>query len=115
MKKKLFVCCTMAMAAALLMPTMTSCESFHLQDEQQQEQPAGKAHVKLRFVSASQPSSFAKAAVAPMFDATLREPPLLPTAKSSQTCISWTTTRRQASCSKCSIRRTRQPTSPSLT
>nr|DAK82433.1 MAG TPA: hypothetical protein [Caudoviricetes sp.] len=30
MKKKLFVCCTMAMAAALLMPTMTSCESFHL-------------------------------------------------------------------------------------
>lgn len=52
MKKKLFVCCTMAMAAALLMPTMTSCESFHLQDEQQQEQPAGKAHVKLRFVSA---------------------------------------------------------------
>lgn len=72
MKKKLFVCCTMAMAAALLMPTMTSCESFHLQDEQQQEQPAGKAHVKLRFVSASQPSSFAKAAVAPMFDATTR-------------------------------------------
>lgn len=62
----------MAMAAALLMPTMTSCESFHLQDEQQQEQPAGKAHVKLRFVSASQPSSFAKAAVAPMFDATTR-------------------------------------------
>ena len=28
MKKKLFVCCTMAMAATLLMPTMTSCESF---------------------------------------------------------------------------------------
>ena len=65
MKKKLFVCCTMAMAAALLMPTMTSCESFHLQDEQQQEQPAGKAHVKLRFVSASQPSASAKAAAAP--------------------------------------------------
>ena len=45
MKKKLFFGCTMAMAAALLMPTMTSCESFHLNDEQQQEQPAGKAHV----------------------------------------------------------------------
>lgn len=72
MKKKLFVCCTMAMAAALLMPTMTSCESFHLQDEQQQEQPAGKAHVKLRFVSASQPSASAKAAAAPMFDAATR-------------------------------------------
>lgn len=72
MKKKLFVCCTMAMAAALLMPTMTSCESFHLQDEQQQEQPAGKAHVKLCFVSASQPSASAKAAAVPMFDAATR-------------------------------------------
>lgn len=72
MKKKLFVCCTMAMAAALLIPTMTSCESFHLQDEQQQEQPAGKAHVKLCFVSASQPSSSAKAAAVPMFDAATR-------------------------------------------
>lgn len=72
MKKKLFVCCTMAMAAALLMPTMTSCESFHLQDEQQQEQPAGKAHVKLLFVSASQPSASAKAGAVPVFGAATR-------------------------------------------
>ena len=72
MKKKLFFGCTMAMTAALLMPTMTSCESFHLNDDQQQEQPAGKAHVKLLFVSASKPSASAKAAAVPMSYAATR-------------------------------------------
>lgn len=72
MKKKLFACCTMAMAAAMLVPIMTSCESFNLQDEQQQEQPTGKARVKLLFVSASQPAASAKAAAVPVFDAATR-------------------------------------------
>lgn len=72
MKKKLFVCCTMAMATAMLVPIMTSCESFNLQDEQQQEQPTGKACVKLLFVSASQPAASAKAAAVPVFDAATR-------------------------------------------
>ena len=72
MKKKLFACCTMAMAAAMLVPIMTSCESFNLQDEQQQEQPTGKARVKLLFVSASQPAASAKAAAVSVFDAATR-------------------------------------------
>lgn len=72
MKKKLFACCTMAMAAAMLVPIMTSCESFNLQDEQQQEQPTGKARVKLLFVSDSQPAASAKAAAVPVFDAATR-------------------------------------------
>lgn len=62
----------MAMAAAMLVPIMTSCESFNLQDEQQQEQPTGKARVKLLFVSASQPAASAKAAAVPVFDAATR-------------------------------------------
>lgn len=72
MKKKLFFCCTMAMAAAMLVPIMTSCESFNLQGEQQQEEPTGKARVKLLFVSASRPAASAKAAAVPVFDAATR-------------------------------------------